>query len=134
MKGSVNIMTMGEKIAISRKELGLTQEQLGQRLNPPVNRAAVHKWEKGWVKNIKRSYIEQLAMMFGEDPVDLMCFEFEYDEFKISKEVKLAEDITEHFGKDAIQLLQYFSELNELGRQKALNNLVDLTEIPKYTE
>jgi transcriptional regulator with XRE-family HTH domain len=127
-------MTMGEYIYKLRNEEGLTQEQLGHKLVPPVNRGAINKWEKGRVVNIKREYIEQLSTIFGIEPTELMCFEFKYDEVKISKEVKLAEDITEYFGKDAIQLLQHFMQLNKSGRRKALNSIVDLTEIPKYTE
>lgn len=123
---------MGEYIKSLRNELGLTQEELGHQLNPPVNRAAVHKWEKGWVENIKRTYIEQLANMFGITPHELMCFESKFDEEQISKETKVIEQVQEIFGDEAVQLLQYFSELNESGRQKALDDICDLTEIPKY--
>lgn len=37
------IMTFGEKLKKARKEAGLTQEQLAERLN--VSRSAVAKWE-----------------------------------------------------------------------------------------
>ena len=70
-------MKMGEYIRKLRTEHGLTQEELGQKLNPKVNRAAVNKWEGGKVANIKRSHIEQMAKIFGVDPVKLMCFETE---------------------------------------------------------
>lgn len=130
-------MTMGEYIKTLRcggNKYGkkYSQEELGRMLNPPVYRSAVNKWEKGLVINIKRDYIEQLATIFGIEPTDLMCFETRFDEEQISEEVKLAEGITKYFGKDAIQLLQLFSELNDSGKQKALNELADLTEIPKY--
>ena len=68
-------MEMGEYIKQLRNGLKLTQEELGQKLNPPVNRAAINKWEKGNVKNIKRSHIQQMAEIFGVSPVDLMCFD-----------------------------------------------------------
>ena len=68
-------MTMGEKIRKLRKEKGMTQEELGLKLSPKVNRAAVNKWETGQVENIKRSYIEQMAVIFDINPTDLMCFE-----------------------------------------------------------
>ena len=125
---------MGEYIAKLRKEMDLTQEQLGRKLVPPVNRAAIHKWEKGWVENIKRTYIEQLAVLFGIEPTELMCFEFNYDEEQISEESKLFEKIQDHFGKDVVDLIMYYNELNVLGKQKALDDIVDLTQLPKYTE
>lgn len=36
-------MTVGQRIAQKRKELGLTQEQLGEQLG--VSRQAIYKWE-----------------------------------------------------------------------------------------
>lgn len=110
-----------------------SQEEIGQMLNPPVNRGAVNKWEKGHVENIKRTHIQQLATIFGVQPCDLMCFDSKYDEEQIAQEVQVIEQVQNLFGKDVVQLLQYFNELNELGRQKALNDIGDLTELPKYT-
>lgn len=132
-------MTMGEYIRTLRcggNKYGkkYSQEELGRMLNPPVYRSAVNKWETGLVENIKRTYIEQIATIFGVDPTDLMCFESKYNEEQISEEVKLIEQLNKYFGKDAVQLLQYFTELNESGRQKALNDVADLTEIPKYSK
>ena len=126
------MMTMGEYITKLRTDMNLTQEQLGHRLVPPVNRGAVNKWEKGRVENIKRTYIEQLANIFGVEPIDLMCFESKVDEEQISEEVKVIEQVQAIFGKDAVQLLQHFMELNELGKEKALNDVGDLTQLPKY--
>lgn len=128
------MMTMGEYIHKLRTNLNLTQEELGHKLVPPVNRGAVNKWETGRVENIKRTYIEQLSNIFGVEPIDLMCFESKVDEEQISKEVKVIEQIQSVFGKDAVQLLQYFMELNELGKQKALDDIGDLTQLPKYNE
>ena len=57
-------MTMGEYIKELRTGNNVygkkwTQEELGAALNPPVNRAAVNKWETGLVENIKRKHIQQ---------------------------------------------------------------------------
>ena len=131
-------MTMGEYIKELRTGKNSyrkkwSQAELGAALNPPVNRAAVNKWESGLVENLKRSHIQQLADMFGISPCELMCFDDQIDSSKISEEVKVIEAVQGLFGKDAVQLLQYFHELNELGRQKALEDIIDLTEHPKYT-
>ena len=67
-------MTMGEYIRELRLQAELTQEELGQKLNPPVNRAAVNKWETNQVENIKRTHIEQMSKMFHVRPSVLMCF------------------------------------------------------------
>lgn len=56
-------MTMGERIKTMRLEHGLTQEALGERLG--IKKAAVQKYEKGTVKNIKRDTLLNLAEIFG---------------------------------------------------------------------
>ena len=55
--------------------MNLSQTELGNRLEPSVNRAAVNKWESGTVENIKRTHIKQLANIFNVTPCDLMQFE-----------------------------------------------------------
>lgn len=127
-------MTMGEYIKKLRLEHEWSQEELGKMLIPPVNRAAVNKWETGQVENIKRNHIEQLAEKFGVKPCELMCFESKVDEEQVSQEVKVLEQIQKLFGKDAVEVLRYFNELNDLGRQKALEDLGDLVQLSKYTE
>ena len=132
-------MTMGEyikKLRTGENKYGLkwSQEELGHSLNPPVNRCAINKWEKSRVENIKRTHIEQLSKLFGIQPSELMCFESRFDENQISEEVKTIESVQSLFGKDAVQLLQHFMTLNNIGKQKALEDLVDLTELPKYTD
>ena len=130
-------MTMGEyikKLRTGENRYGRkwSQEELGHSLNPPVNRCAINKWEKGRVENIKRNHIEQLADIFGIQPSELMCFESKFDEEQISEEVKTIEAVQKVFGKDAVLILQHFMELNDTGKQKALEDLIDLTELPKY--
>ena len=66
-------------------------------------------------------------------PSELMCFDEQIDSSKVSEEVKVIEVVQSLFGKDAIQLLQFFNNLNEEGRQKALESICDLADHPKYT-
>lgn len=68
-------MTMGELIRYHRKRLGMSQEELGKCLTPPVNKAAVNKWETGTVENIKRTHIKQLSNKFMISPSVLMCWD-----------------------------------------------------------
>lgn len=55
-------MTMGERIKALRLEYGFTQEALGEKLG--IKKAAVQKYEKGTVKNIKRDTLISLADIF----------------------------------------------------------------------
>ena len=59
-------MTIGEKIKLHRKDLGLTQTELGEKLGVKMN--AVSKWECGRVDDIPTSKIKALARLFGVAP------------------------------------------------------------------
>lgn len=125
-------MTMGEYIKRLRNEHGrMTQEELGQLLRPQVNRAAINKWENGQVENIKRSYIEQMAIIFNVRPCELMCFE---NDIQQNPEATTKEYVQNVYGNQALTALTLFNQLNETGKNKALEDLDDLTQIPKYTE
>jgi len=63
-------MTTGEKIRQLRKELGLTQEELGNLIG--VQKAAINKYETGMVVNLKKSTIAALAKALHVSPVDLL--------------------------------------------------------------
>lgn len=66
-------MNMGERIKQLRLEKGLTQEELGKYIG--VKKAAIMKYEKGNVKNMKRSAIETLSKLFNVSPSYLMCLD-----------------------------------------------------------
>lgn len=126
---------MGEYIKTLREKKEWSQDALGQKLNPPVNRAAVNKWEKNLVQNIKRTHIQQLANLFGVSPCELMRFDDEFNENgKAEKEASLADSIGAHYGEDAVELLRYFTMLNDTGKEKALENISDLVQLSKYTD
>ena len=63
-------MTFGEKIKNARLEKHLTQEQLGKLVG--VGKAAIAKYEKGVVVNIKRSKIQSLAKALDLKGSDLI--------------------------------------------------------------
>lgn len=55
-------MTMGERIKNMRLEKNMTQEALGEHLG--IQKAAVQKYEKGTVTNIKRDTLLKMAEIF----------------------------------------------------------------------
>lgn len=99
-------MTMGELIRYHRKELNLSQEELGQILNPHVNKAAINKWENGTVENIKRTHIQQMAKLFDISPCELMAFDFDEKAVKVSSEQS--------------ELLELFSTLTKEGQSEVI--------------
>lgn len=63
-------MTTGEMIKELRIKKGLSQEQLGKLVG--VQRAAINKYEKGLVVNLKRKTIAKLAAALDVTPTQLM--------------------------------------------------------------
>lgn len=55
-------MELHERIALARKQAGLSQEQLGEQLG--VSRQAVSKWESGQT-NPDVAYLSQMCRLFG---------------------------------------------------------------------
>ena len=53
---------MGQRIRQKRIELGLTQEELGQKLG--IKKSAISKIENGEVKAIDRDYIAKMVQLF----------------------------------------------------------------------
>ena len=123
-------MTTAEIIYKYRKEHNLSQEEFGKKVG--VNRAAVSKWEKGHVKEMKGKTITNVCRLIGITPYELMDWDEEFNSFKLSNEVKLMEAIQTQYGNNSVELLNYFSKLNSTGREKAIENVIDLTSIPKY--
>lgn len=66
-------MTTGERIKMLRKEHNLTQEELGAKIG--VQKAAIQKYEKGTVKNIKRDSLIKLAQCLDTSPEYLLGWE-----------------------------------------------------------
>lgn len=65
-------MTMGQRIALKRKELGLSQEGLGERLG--VSRQAIYKWESDAalpeiekLVNLSREFSVSVDWLLGEE-------------------------------------------------------------------
>lgn len=67
-------MTIGDKIKMQRKRLGLTQTELGERLGVKTN--AVSKWECNRVEDIPTSKIKAMAALFDVPPSYLIDDDF----------------------------------------------------------
>ena len=61
---------LSKNIARCRKQIGMTQEDLGKLLG--VKKAAINKYETGTVVNLKRSTIENLCNIFSVTPQFLL--------------------------------------------------------------
>lgn len=110
-------MTLGNKIRMLRKRLGLTQTELGQKLGVKVN--AVSKWECGRVEDIPTSKIKALANLFNVPPSYLIDDEetqpTETDGLSDTKRglIQYAESLTDEQAALALRVLKSIVEADE---------------------
>ena len=127
--------SIGRRIKELRLSHDLTQEQLGKILG--VNKSAVQKYEAGDVKNLKRETIKRLCNHFRAYPYDFIFETGEYwldNEFGnlIKKELidKIQLSVTDNY-----EVMSFFTKkfaLNDIGFQKVLDYMDDLSQIEKY--
>ena len=107
-------MTVGEKIKTLRKQLGLTQTELGEKLG--VQKNAVSKWETGRVDDIPGSKIRSMAALFGVSPSYLIADEEEsvrFDDFTYAM-YNEARDLPEEKKQMLLEMAKFMkSELNK---------------------
>lgn len=124
-------MTMGERIHNLRIEHNMSLNDVAKYLG--VGKTAIHKYENGQVENLPKSTIEKLAVLFGVSPSYIMCFDqWDQNSQALSDEVALIERIQAKYGKDTVELLNFFTELNDDGRKAILSMVEDLSSLPKY--
>lgn len=128
-------MTISEKIKTIRKERGLTQKQFGDLCG--IHEVQIRKYERGEVTP-KMENIKKIADGLGIHPSDLIgpeWFDLELGPEKLSDlrdSVNTLHAVDKVFGESVSDLISKFSELNDLGQQKALDYVSDLTEQAKY--
>ena len=110
-------MNMGEMIKKLRTDFGLTQTQLGEMLDPPVQKSAIAKWETGRVENIKRHHIQQLTEIFDIDPTDLFAFG-EKEQMMITLQERT--------------FLEMYRKLDDMDKARMLERCAILLEADKY--
>ena len=84
--------------------------------------------QKALYKIAKALNVNEAWLMGYDVPMERLMYE------KNAAEVELLECIQVTFGEKAVQLLEQFIELNEVGKDKAIDTLIDLCMIEKYTE
>ena len=107
-------MEIGERIRRLRKDRHMTQEELAHMLG--LQKSAIAKYEKGRVSNIKKATLLKMAEILEVSPSYLLGIE----EYAVREEPETA------------LLMEYYHRLNRKGKNKAFDNLYDLTQIPAY--
>lgn len=127
-------MTIGERIKLRREELGITQEELAQKLGYK-SRSSINKIELGGNELTQRK-IKAIALALKTTPAYIMGWTDEW-EIKYSKNetaVKIQELIQEYYGMIVLNMLNNFLELDETDQIRILERMEMLLEDEKYKE
>lgn len=113
----------GTKIKELRTLAEMSQEELGMRVG--VQRAAINKYEKGTVENIPIKTIEKIADVFNVSPTYIVGWN-NGDHSPLATEVKIIQGVKRFYGKEAVELLEHFSQLTPKGQKRILQYLDDI--------
>ena len=116
----------GTRIKYLRQLCQMSQEELGRRVG--VQRAAINKYEKGSVTNIPISTIEKIANVFGVSPTYIVGWQ-NLNSNPLADEVKVIEGVKRFYGEDAVEILEIYSTLNNIGRKRIHQYCCDMDEV-----
>lgn len=124
-------MDMGDRIREYRKKLGLTQQELGEKLG--LQKAAISKFERGHVQNIKRSTIQRMSEIFGCTPSELLCIEQptmeEMEDMRDQLHASILVDVSGSFGPDASKLVEMYDSFDKELKQRLMAYAAKLSEL-----
>lgn len=78
-------MNIGKMIHNRRTQLGLTLEELGNKVG--VGKSTVQKWENGFISNMRRDKIALLASALEISPVSFITGKLTFDEDILPKKI-----------------------------------------------
>lgn len=116
----------GTRIKYFRLLYNMSQEELGRRVG--VQRAAINKYEKGTVENIPIKTIEKIAQVFDVSPSYLVGWK-ETSSNPLSAEVKVIQGVQHFYGKNAVEILEIYHTLNNVGKKRILEYCRDMDEV-----
>ena len=121
----------GTRIKELRTLSGMSQEELGRRVG--VQRAAINKYEKGTVENIPIKTIEKIAVIFDVSPTYIVGWNGD-ESNPLSAEVKIIQGVKQFYGKEAVELLESYVQLNSKGKRRVHQYLDDMFALYKDGE
>ena len=114
---------IGERIKYLRTLADMSQEELGNRVG--VQRAAVNKYEKGLVTNIPIATIEKIAQVFDVSPTYIVGWD-NIESNPLAAEVKVLNGVKRFYGKDTVEVIEIYTQLNSAGKKRVLQHLDDM--------
>lgn len=127
-------MTTGQRIKEARKKAGLTQAELAKMLG--VSNSFIAQYEND-LRKPKIETLQRIAVELEISPTALLP-DSTIESWKSGKQYGSDESIQKlfeygyHFSDDEIELVNIYWDLNKSGREKAIERVRELGEIPRY--
>lgn len=115
---------VGERIKSRRKELELTQEQVGNIVG--VTKSTIQRYENGLIKDLKMPVIQAIANALKVNP-DWLVLKSDTKELQLNNNLKSI-----NLSKNQLKLIETYDLLNDMGKKEAQKRVEELTLIDKY--
>lgn len=102
-------MTVGERIKKERERFSISQTELAQKIG--ISKQTLYKYETNIITNIPSDTIERTANVLNCSPAYLMGWDDE----------------------EPSKIIQYYNQLNDIGKHEAEKRVEELTYLPQYT-
>ncbi|MCM1233037.1 MAG: helix-turn-helix domain-containing protein [Ruminococcus flavefaciens] len=123
----------GKRIKARRRELGITQEELGKKAG--VTKATINKYETGIVSNLKRSTIEEIAKALNVSPSYIMGWTDNIAEVHTNNGVigqnsgtVTVNNAERTLSKEELELLRIYNKIGVRGRIRLIEAALELEE------
>lgn len=112
-------MTIGERIKERRKQLGLTVDELSERLGK--NRATIYRYESNEIEKLPTTVLEPLAKVLETTPAYLMGWEEE-------SPIKQKSNSFPELSKNEQEMMDIFKELTPTQQGKLIERARVMSE------
>lgn len=121
-------MTIGERIVVARKNIGISQTTLADKIN--VSKQTLYKYENNIITNIPSDKIEHIAKVCNISPSYLMGWEDTPTESTLTtRDIKQIEDVIEETKKTLLSQKGLMFEGGAPASEEAIESIVNAMEL-----
>lgn len=118
-------MNTGDRIKQRRIELGLTADDLAQKIGK--SRATIYRYENGDIENMPTPILEPLAKALDTTPADLMGWTSSHSGIAIERKTSNSKGQYQRFSLYADKLMKLYDQLSSSNKEKVVSYTKDFS-------
>lgn len=118
-----NILEIGARIREQRNNLGISMEELAQRIDLGVSRQAVSRWEKGQGGELRLDVLSKLCVIFDCD-IGYLMGEYPYKK-RVTSDIGQETGLSEYAIEKLIEINKKQSTVEGSGKLFLLNTMLE---------